>query len=60
MPGLTDSGNLIRSQLFGVSSSDGLTYAVVAPLLGLTALLACWWPARRATSVDVLEVLRAE
>jgi predicted permease len=54
------AGGLIRSQLFGVSANDALTYAVVAPLLGLTALFACWWPARRATSVDVLEVLRAE
>lgn len=53
-------GGLIRSQLFGVSAGDVVTYVVAAPLLGLTALLACWWPARRATKADVLEVLRAE
>jgi predicted permease len=53
-------GGLIRSQLYGVGASDAVTYAVVAPLLGLTALLACWWPARRATTADVLDVLRAE
>ena len=53
-------GGLIRTQLFGVSAADFTTYALVAPLLGLTALLACWWPARRATATDVLDVLRAE
>jgi predicted permease len=58
--GAAAMGALIRSQLFGVSPSDGLTYAAVAPLLGVTALLACWWPARRATATDVLDVLRAE
>ena len=60
LAGAAALGSLIRSQLFGVSASDGLTYAVVVPLLALTALVACWWPARRATAVDVLEVLRAE
>ena len=44
----------------GVTAGDLTTYAIVAPLLGLAALLACWWPARRATAVDVLDVLRAE
>jgi predicted permease len=53
-------GGLIRSQLFGVSAGDVTTYAIVGPLLGLTALLACWWPVRRATATDVLDVLRAE
>jgi ABC-type lipoprotein release transport system permease subunit len=37
-----------------------LTYAVALPVLGLSALAACWWPARRAVAADVLEVLRAE
>jgi putative ABC transport system permease protein len=51
---------LLRSQLYGVSSSDPATYVAVAALLGLVALAACYLPARRATRVDPLIALRYE
>ena len=51
---------VMESILFGVSSSDRLTL-VAAPLVVVTvALVACWLPARRATRVDPMEVLRFE
>ena len=50
----------IKSLLFGVSASDPATFAAIALLLLLVALLACWIPARRATRVDPLFALRRE
>jgi putative ABC transport system permease protein len=51
---------LMRTVLFGVSSTDAPTYVAVVALLGIVALIACLVPARRATKTDPLCALRAE
>jgi predicted permease len=54
------AGRALSTLLFEVSPADPLTLVSVAVLLGLSALFACFWPARRATRVDPMVTLRAE
>jgi macrolide transport system ATP-binding/permease protein len=51
---------LMRGLLFGVSSWDLPTLAAVALLLGASALLASYFPARHAAKVDPMVALRCE
>jgi len=61
--GLTAAFALTRwmeSLLFGVRPADPVAFGMVALVLLLVAICACWIPARRATQVDPLVALRSE
>ena len=51
---------LMASLLFAVKPTDAATFAVVSVCLLVTALIACYLPARLATRVDPMIVLRED
>jgi putative ABC transport system permease protein len=50
----------MADRLYDVNGTDPSTLAVIAVLLTLVALVACWLPARKAAQVDPLDALRHE
>jgi ABC-type antimicrobial peptide transport system permease subunit len=53
-------GRLMGPQVVGVTAYDPPTLGAVALVLGLTAAIAAWIPARRAARVDPMVALRYE
>jgi putative ABC transport system permease protein len=51
---------VLKNLLYGVSSTDPATFALVASVLAAISLAACWLPARRASRLDPIVVLREE
>jgi predicted permease len=51
---------VVGALLYEVSPTDPLTLGATAATLAVVALLACYWPARRATRVDPLVALRSD
>jgi putative ABC transport system permease protein len=51
---------VMAGYVYGIKSTDPLTYAAAALLLMLVALAACYLPARRAMHVEPIQALRIE
>jgi putative ABC transport system permease protein len=54
------AGRSLERLLFGVTTLDPVTIAIVSAVLGLVAIVAAWAPAARAARVDPIVALRYE
>jgi ABC-type antimicrobial peptide transport system permease subunit len=46
--------------LFNTTPQDPVSFAVASVLLAVAAVIATWWPARRAATIDPVTALRAD
>jgi len=60
VPATIAATRLVGAQLFGLSSSDPLTFAAAILAISTVTILAAYFPARRATRVDPMVALRDE
>jgi predicted permease len=60
IPATLAATRTIKSQLFGLSPTDPLTFIAAALAISVVTLLAAWFPAHRATKVDPIIALRYE
>jgi ABC-type antimicrobial peptide transport system permease subunit len=60
VPATMAATRLVGSQLFGLTPSDPPTFIIAILALSTVALLAAYFPARRATRVDPMVALRDE
>jgi macrolide transport system ATP-binding/permease protein len=58
--GAVASASLLKSVLFGVKQSDLISLSTVSLFLLISAALACYFPARRAASVEPMRALRMD
>jgi putative ABC transport system permease protein len=49
---------LLADRLFGIAFTDRASWSATLAIVAAVALLACWWPARRAAATDPIEALR--
>jgi ABC-type antimicrobial peptide transport system permease subunit len=58
--GAAGLAQLLRRELFGISTIDPLAYLTAIGVFVLAVVLAAAWPARRALRVDPLVALRTD
>ncbi len=60
IPAALLAGHLLQAQLFGVKAYDVVTLLTACAVLGVSALLASFIPARRASAIEPMRALRSE
>ena len=59
LAGAAAAARFLQGMLFGITPTDPLTFVIVTGALAVTALIASFWPALRATRVDPVKALIA-
>ena len=58
LAGAALTARLLQDQLYGVNPRDPMTYGAALTLILVSAVLACWTPARRASAESAVDAMR--